>query len=250
MSEKTYVIGANSHGECGVDGAQNLLELTQLSATEIQQIYNGNGYTIYWDNKNNLYTSGDNKHYSCCVHETMEHINTLKEIDYFRNKTESKDNDNTNNKKQKKKRKQKPKKKDNKKTKSEEKTQVKKTPIKIKKICVSVSGYCSFFISENNKVYANGNNRKFQLGYSTKQSEWWSKGFKYKCEPKNITSICKNLIDIKISLNYSIALRMSDQAIMFLFCNRNKFGRGLQLHNDVLQLIFDYVGKLSDTNCA
>eukprot|EP01083_Nonionella_stella_P221580 791517_1 len=37
---------------------------------------------------------------------------------------------------------------------------------------------------------------------------------------------------------------------MFLFCNINKFGRGLQLHNDVLQLIFDYVGKLSDTNCA
>merc|ERR1712083_545620 len=42
----------------------------------------------------------------------------------------------------------------------------------------------------------------------------------------------------------------SDKAIMLLYCNKNKYDRGIQLRDDVLTLIILYVGKLNDENCA
>ena len=84
------------------------------------------------------------------------------------------------------------------------------------------------------------------IGFGTKESVWWRNGYRYKCEPKEITEIVKNLITIKTSSNYSLALRMSEKRIMFLYCNRNKYDRGLQLHEDALKLIILYVGKLTE----
>eukprot|EP01083_Nonionella_stella_P087611 243805_1 len=244
---KLYVVGANSP-----NGGNSLTELMDLHKSNphllstIPYVYNGNDYTIYRDYHDTLWASGHNKHFSCCILEKAEHIPLLKHIDYFESKPDDQDtSDSKETKRKQRKQKKQPKPTPNK-TDGASQTDL----IHIKKICVSVSGYCTFFISQNNKVYGNGNNRKYQLGFRDKESEWWRKGFRYKCEPKNITDICKNLIDIKSAANYSLALRMSDKAVMFLYCNRSKYHKGLQLHEDVFRLIVAYVGQLSDEDCA
>ena len=77
----------------------------------------------------------------------------------------------------------------------------------LRKICASLSGHCTFLIYDNNDVYGNGNNRKYQLGFKDKEREWWRSGYRYECEPKHISTLPNNLMDIKTTSNYSIALR-------------------------------------------
>ena len=265
MTSTVLVVGANSDGECGINDNAKLLQLTnfsiknkQIIASDIANIYNGKGYTIYEDTNGSFYASGNNKHYSCCIHITDETIKSPQIIDYFSNKSESvttKEIAPSHKLKGRRNVKKRQKKKDKKANKLavEHKVSTKKdssSSIAIKKLCVNVSGYCTFFISENNKVYGNGNNRNFQLGHDNRSDSWHSKGFRYICEPKEINKVCNNLIDIKSSSSYSIALRMSDHRVMMLYCNRNKYDKGLQLHDDVFILIVAYVGELSTTDCG
>ncbi len=72
-----YVIGENEHGDFGNNNTEILRELTPLKwceNMEIIDIVNGYGFTIYKDNKNNFYVSGNNEMGSCMIDEKKEDL--------------------------------------------------------------------------------------------------------------------------------------------------------------------------------
>ena len=90
--------------------------------------------------------------------------------------------------------------------------------IDIKQIFVSIAGNCTFFKSDNNKIYACGRNNNAQIGWNTDEikeiDELTNNAAYYENDvyiPRVITDLeGENVIDIQTSTNYSIALCSSN----------------------------------------
>ena len=153
-------IGKNTNGEAGLGHNKSIKKLTELPSW-IEYIYSGNAYTVYSGNNNKiLYASGSNFHGACAIGNIKPNIIKHTKITYF-------NEENINN---------------------------------IDKICINPAGSCTFWITDDNKIYGNGANDKYQLGLAGKSN---------KAEPMLIRALQSRLwkiIDVQSALQYSIAL--------------------------------------------
>eukprot|EP01084_Bolivina_argentea_P123346 218581_1 len=103
--------------------------------------------------------------------------------------------------------------------------------IKIKKVCLSVNGCCTFWITEDNKVYGHGKNNENQLGITTARCHQYS--------PCLIDTL-QNVIDIKCNATQSIALiKVNIEIIINGFCKIHDY----VIPSDVINLIKQYESK-------
>ena len=102
----------------------------------------------------------------------------------------------------------------------------------IKRIFINPSGYGSFFISNDNKLYACGKNNAGQLGIASNDHRIY--------EPVLVRDLeNKYIIDIKSSYNYSIAI-CSDNNPKFILIITN-WSRLYSLPQDIINLLISFM---------
>jgi len=126
-----YGIGGNNFGEFGLahtNAVQELLCLTTANNKKVTHIYTGFQYTIYHDKKNGIYWSAGYNSYGQCGHDTLQQANQ----EWI--------------------------------TKFKQMKFFQQHQLEVKKVCCNISGSCSFWITQQNTIYAHGRNELYQLG--------------------------------------------------------------------------------------
>eukprot|EP01084_Bolivina_argentea_P132169 233232_1 len=105
--------------------------------------------------------------------------------------------------------------------------------IKIKKICVTVNGLCTFWITDTNTVYGNGLNDNSQLGFGGNN--------KYDILTPTLINNLKNVIDVKSTDRYTIALcsKNSDKALIII----KHWSRNIKLPNDIINVMMTFCSE-------
>eukprot|EP01084_Bolivina_argentea_P255458 429672_1 len=122
----------------------------------IENIYSGNAFTIYTSNDNKIIYASGSNYHGACG------INNLKPNVIKHTKVKYFNENNIN----------------------------------IKRICLSSCSSCTFWLTDDHKVYGNGLNDKFQLGLTGKSN---------KAEPRKLRDL-RLVENIQSALEYSIAL--------------------------------------------
>lgn len=107
----------------------------------------------------------------------------------------------------------------------------KKNKIKIKKICVSVAGYCTLWISDKNQLYVNGANDCNQLGIGNKHDQY---------QPILVPNLGQ-VIDAASAYNYSLVLCSINTNMIIIYWSRINLIKIMP--NDVVNSIKIFYGN-------
>eukprot|EP01083_Nonionella_stella_P187399 688457_1 len=108
--------------------------------------------------------------------------------------------------------------------------------IKISKCCTNITSKCTFWITQNNQIYANGKNDAYQLGIASTQHQF------VPCIIEDLRDVQSTVVDIKSNMIESVALcRMDIEVIVNGYCRTNHIGIAQQMM-DVKQLIGRFHG--------
>ena len=123
-------------------------------------------------------------------------------------------------------------------TKLEPITYFNKNKIKIKKICASIAGFCTFWITNDNKLYGNGSNKNNQLGIDNK--------YKYIFEPILIPFFTNLIIIDAVSADdYSLVLCSIKININMIikYWSKLNINNIIIIPNDIINLIKIFYGN-------
>eukprot|EP01083_Nonionella_stella_P094853 266237_1 len=181
-----HVVGRNAFGEFGIGHKRSvpkIIPLNNNNAFNIRGIKCGYGYNIYIDTNSNYFVAGNNQHGECGV----QHQNEKYILNPQRVQYFS-DNQ-----------------------------------IEIKHVFATLTGCVTFWITKNNKIYANGWNNKYQLGIKEGNKDTYK-------EPmllRNLTDMQLDIVDIKCAFNYSLCLTSNGKVFATAF---SKYGGNGPVH--------------------
>eukprot|EP01083_Nonionella_stella_P154082 495996_1 len=182
-----HVVGRNAFGEFGIGHKRSvpkIIPLNNNNAFNIRGIKCGYGYNIYIDTNSNYFVAGNNQHGECGVQDQNENYIVNPQRFQFFSNQQ----------------------------------------IEIKHVFASFSGCVTFWVTQNNKIYANGWNNKDQLAIKNQ-----GKNTSYK-EPillRNLTDMQLNIVDIKCAVNYSLCLTSNGKVYATAF---SKYGGSGPVH--------------------
>ena len=119
-------------------------------------------------------------------------------------------------------------------------TYFKDNNITIKKICVSISSLSVFWITDKNKVYANGSNERKELGISINHKR---RSRTKQCIPLLIEDL-SNVIDIVCTQLYSIALCKININLVINYFIRNDYDKSIPM--DIINKIELFYGNTTE----
>eukprot|EP01084_Bolivina_argentea_P002892 5382_1 len=192
------LLGNNEHNDM-------TLQYDNISyAPDIRQICSGNGYTIYCNHeKQEYYACGNNRQGQCGIDGIKIKLGNNEYL--------------------------KPAKIDN--LSFSAINYFKHNRIRIKKVCTNVVGSCTFWISENNKLYANGDSCGYKLGTEMES-----------CLYPYLIQDLKDVIDVKSNPTLSMALCGMDSCFIVIGFARNVIDDTF-IPNDIWKLISAFYGK-------
>ena len=128
-------IGNNGGGQFGVGSTENdsIGKFIKCTNPSISKVFTSTNYTIYSDdNYQNIWSAGNTSN-QCCSQNKLKNQKVIKT---YLPITYFQDNQ-----------------------------------IKIKKICVSLGGKCTYFISDDDKLYGCGRNEHYEMGLASKNGK-------------------------------------------------------------------------------